>query len=154
MKIKELYAPLFLGDRMLIHDISAALGLTQAKKAEFVKDYYKNDESKLLKWAKIIKRKCPDYFDNFIKITELPITESYKKGNDSMIIKEAESYGWVVEDYDAYDAYQFACDNFGKEYVDDQIIDTLSQEELASSLAYLFRMWNFEEWDEYIANRE
>ena len=152
-QLDEFYAPLFLGDRLIMHDICNALGLSSAKKDEFIKDYYKNDENKLIMWAKRIKRKCPKFFDTFIELAELDddlVNENFNmKGKRNTIVKEANSYGWVVEDYDAYEAYQFACDNFGKEYVDDQIIDTLSTEELASSLAYLFRMWDFEDWNEY-----
>lgn len=62
-------------------------------------------------------------------------------------LTEAESYGWVVEDWDAIEAYEFACEYMGKEYVDGAIVDTLSSEDLASSLAYLFRMWDFREWE-------
>jgi hypothetical protein len=61
---------------------------------------------------------------------------------------EAESYGWVVEDYEAQEAYQFACDYFGKDALDSEIVDTLSNEELASSLAFIFRMNDFREWDQ------
>ena len=77
--LKEFYAPLFLGDRLYLHDISYALGLSSNKKDEFIKDYYKNDESKLSKWAKLIKKKCPKYYDIFIEIAELdePLSESY-----------------------------------------------------------------------------
>jgi hypothetical protein len=64
-------------------------------------------------------------------------------------LREAESYGWVVEDWDGHEAYEFACDRLGKEYVDDAIVDTLAEEEIASSLAYLFRMWDFREWESY-----
>lgn len=41
-----------------------------------------------------------------------------------------------------------ACDTYGQEYVDHEIVETLSTSELASSLAYLFRMWDFRKWDE------
>lgn len=64
-------------------------------------------------------------------------------------IKAAESYGWVVDSNEAWEAYEFACETLGKEYVDDAIVDTLSVDDVASSLAYLFRMWDFREWDEY-----
>jgi hypothetical protein len=67
---------------------------------------------------------------------------------ENKMLQEAESYGWVVESYEAYEAYNMACDYFGKEYVNDQIVDTLSDDELAASLAYLFRMWDFRQWDE------
>lgn len=71
-----------------------------------------------------------------------------KRIKENKMLQEAESYGWVVESYEAYEAYDMACDYFGKEYVNDQIVDTLSDDELASSLAYLFRMWDFRQWDE------
>lgn len=61
---------------------------------------------------------------------------------------EAESYGWVVEDWEAREAYEFACDRIGKDYVDDQIVDCLSSEELAQCLVHLFRNWDFREWEE------
>jgi hypothetical protein len=60
---------------------------------------------------------------------------------------EAESYGWVVEDWEASEAYDLACEYMGKDYVDDAIINCISSEELAACLAYLFRMWDFREWD-------
>ena len=63
-------------------------------------------------------------------------------------IKAAESYGWVVDSGEAWEAYEFACDYFGKEYLDDQIVSGLSTDELAESLAYIFRMSDFREWDE------
>lgn len=63
-------------------------------------------------------------------------------------IKAAESYGWVVDSSEAWEAYEFACDYFGKEYLDDQIVSGLSTDELAESLAYIFRMNDFREWDD------
>lgn len=65
-------------------------------------------------------------------------------------VTAAESYGWVVEDHQAWEAYEFACDYFGKEYLDDQIVSGLSSEELAASLAFIFRMNEFREWEDYI----
>ena len=59
---------------------------------------------------------------------------------------EAESYGWVVNEDEAKEAYYFFCDHIGKEEVDDAIVESLSVDELASSLAFLFRMYEFEEW--------
>ena len=63
-------------------------------------------------------------------------------------VTAAESYGWVVDENEAWDAYEFVCDYMGKEYVDDAIVNTLSVDDVASSLAYLFRMWDFREWEE------
>lgn len=67
-------------------------------------------------------------------------------------IKSAESYGWVVEESEAWEAYEFACDYLGKETVDAEIIQGLSTDELAESLAYMFRMYDFREW--YDRNEE
>ena len=63
-------------------------------------------------------------------------------------IKAAESYGWEVDSSEAWEAYEFACDYFGKENLDDQIVSGLSTDELAESLVYIFRMNDFREWDE------
>lgn len=69
-------------------------------------------------------------------------------------LKEAENNGWVVEDDDAWEAYEFACDRMGKETVDNAIIRALSYKQLAECLAYIFRMYDFEEWNEYNSESE
>jgi hypothetical protein len=61
-------------------------------------------------------------------------------GKGKKSVKAAESYGWVVEESEAWNAYEAACDAWGKEYVDDQIVSGLSTDELAASLAFMFRM--------------
>ena len=61
-------------------------------------------------------------------------------GKGKKSVKAAESYGWVVEESEAWDAYEAACDAWGKEYVDGQIVSGLSTDELAASLAFMFRM--------------
>lgn len=63
-------------------------------------------------------------------------------------ITAAESYGWVVENNEVDESYELACDTYGQEDVDHEIVETLSTSELASSLAFLFRNWNFRKWDE------
>ena len=60
-----------------------------------------------------------------------------------------ESYGWVVDSSEAQEAYDFACEVIGKDTVDSDIVGTLSYDELSDALAYLFRMWDFEEWEKY-----
>lgn len=62
-------------------------------------------------------------------------------------ITAANNYGWVVESWEAQEAYDFACDYFGKEDLDDQIIRAISNEELAECLAFIFRMNDFREWE-------
>lgn len=61
-------------------------------------------------------------------------------------IRAAEDGGWVVESWEAWDAYEFACEYMGKESVDEQIIQSLSTDELAACLAFIFRMNDFDEW--------
>lgn len=61
-------------------------------------------------------------------------------GKGKKSVKAAESYGWVVEESEAWDAYEAACNAWGKDYVDDQIVSGLSTDELAASLAFMFRM--------------
>lgn len=74
--------------------------------------------------------------------------EANKKSAKRRPVKAAESYGWVVDENEAWEAYEFACDYFGKENLDDQIVSSLSVDELASSLAFIFRMNDFREWEE------
>ena len=54
------------------------------------------------------------------------ISESVKRA-----LKEAENGGWVVENNE----------------VNEAIVRTLTTDQIAESLAYLFRMWDFEEWN-------
>lgn len=73
------------------------------------------------------------------------------KNNNSTIksnksVMAGESYGWVVDANEAQEAYDFACEYFGKEELDADIVSCLSSDELADNLAYIFRMNDFEEW--------
>lgn len=70
------------------------------------------------------------------------------------IFNEAESYGWVVNDLEAREAYDFACDYFGKEELDSQIVRCLGSEELAKCLAFIFRMNEFDEWENRNADED
>ena len=67
---------------------------------------------------------------------------------------EGESYGWVVEPWEAWDAYDMACDSMGKDYVDDAIVHCMDTDELSECLAFLFRNWDFTEWDERESQNE
>lgn len=63
-------------------------------------------------------------------------------------VKAAESYGWVVESWEAQEAYDLAAEYWGVDDINQQIVDCIDQDELASCLAYIFRMNDFREWDE------
>ena len=74
--------------------------------------------------------------------------KSNRRINKRRPVKAAESYGWEVDSSEAWEAYEFACDYFGKENLDDQIVSGLGTDELAEALVYIFRMNDFREWDE------
>ena len=65
------------------------------------------------------------------------------------MLKEAENGGWVVDSTEARDAYELAVTEMGKDTIDSAIIRSLSDEQLAQCLAYIFRMYDFREWEEY-----
>lgn len=65
------------------------------------------------------------------------------------ILREGESGGWVVDDNEAEDAYNLAVSEFGNEKVNAAIVRAMNSHTLAEILAYLFRMWDFRQWDEY-----
>ena len=69
------------------------------------------------------------------------ISESVKRA-----LKEAENGGWVVENNEVNEAMEMAIQHFGEEYVNEAIVRTLTTDQIAESLAYLFRMWDFREW--------
>lgn len=68
--------------------------------------------------------------------------------NNKRLVKEGESYGWVVDSSEAWEAYEFACDYLGKDYLDGQIVSSLGTESLAESLEYIFRIHDFNDWKE------
>lgn len=69
------------------------------------------------------------------------------KASKQTPVTAANSYGWVVESWEAQDAYEFACEYFGEEDLNKQIVDCMSSDELAACLAFLFRMNDFREWE-------
>lgn len=83
-----------------------------------------------------------------IKLTEQQLLNLASKIARKMV-NEAESYGWVVDDNEAQEAYQFAAQRLGTERINQDIVDTIGNETLAKCLAFIFRMNDFREWDEY-----
>ena len=63
------------------------------------------------------------------------------------VIKSAESYGWVVNSSDANRALNMWIEAVGEEQAYKDIVDTLSSDAIAESLAYIFRMNDFSEWN-------
>lgn len=88
-----------------------------------------------------------------MKIKESQLRDIIKE-SVKHILKEAEDYGWVVENDEAREAYEMACEYMGKEYVDEAIIESLGTEQLAECLAFIFRMNDFREWYDKKASEE
>lgn len=65
-------------------------------------------------------------------------------------LKEAESYGWKVNDWQAKEAYEFAIESgyWDEESLNADIVQAISDSELAACLAFIFRMNDFQEWEE------
>lgn len=66
--------------------------------------------------------------------------------NNKRLVKEGESYGWVVDSSEAWEAYDLACEYFGKEYMADQLASYMGLDDLSEALAYIFRQHDFTAW--------
>ena len=74
------------------------------------------------------------------------IKKLYINENNKRVVKEGESSGWTVDSSEAWDAYDMACDYFGKDYIADQIASYIGTETLSEALAYIFRQHDFSQW--------
>lgn len=77
------------------------------------------------------------------------VEESTKK-----IIKEAESGGWVVDSSEAQEAYDLAVQEMGEETINSAIVRSLGDELLAQCLAYIFRQYDFRQWQSRFDNQD
>lgn len=77
------------------------------------------------------------------------MNESKLKRIIRQTINEAVNGGWEVETSEAQEAYNLAVNILGKETIDDAIIRAMGDTQLAEILAYVFRMYDFTEWEEY-----
>lgn len=68
------------------------------------------------------------------------------KESVNRIIKEAENGGWVVDSSEAQEAYNLAVQEIGEEKINSAIVRCLCGETLAQCLAYIFRQYDFREW--------
>lgn len=68
------------------------------------------------------------------------------KESVNRIIKEAENGGWVVDSSEAQESYNLAVQEIGEEKVNSAIVRCLGDETLAQCLAYIFRQYDFREW--------
>lgn len=77
------------------------------------------------------------------------VSESKLRQMISEAVMEAVNGGWEVEDNEAEAAYNLAVEKLGKEVINDAIVRAMPNHTLAELLAYIFRMYDFREWDEY-----
>lgn len=80
-----------------------------------------------------------------IRLTESDLQKIVKE-TAHRIIKEAESGGWVVDSSEAQDAYNLAVQEMGEETINSAIVRCLGDEALAQCLAYIFRQYDFRQW--------
>ena len=80
-----------------------------------------------------------------MRLTEKDLHNIVKE-SVNRIIKEAENGGWVVDSSEAQEAYNLAVQEIGEEKVNSAIVRCLGDETLAQCLAYIFRQYDFREW--------
>lgn len=80
-----------------------------------------------------------------IRLTESDLHKIIKESTKK-IIKEAESGGWVVDATEAQEAYELAVQEMGEEAINSAIVRSLGDETLAQCLAYIFRQYDFRQW--------
>ena len=80
-----------------------------------------------------------------IRLTEQDLRRIVKE-SAKRIIKEAESGGWVVDSSEAQEAYNLAVQEMGEETINSAIVRCLGDETLAQCLAYIFRQYDFKQW--------
>ena len=71
-------------------------------------------------------------------------------------VTAAESYGWEVPDDRAQEAYDFAIESgyWDEASLNADIVNAISTDELAACLAFIFRMNDFQPWDDYLNGEE
>ena len=80
-----------------------------------------------------------------IRLTESELRNIVEEST-KRIIKEAESGGWVVDSSEAQEAYDLAVQEMGEETINSAIVRSLGDEVLAQCLAYIFRQYDFRQW--------
>lgn len=88
---------------------------------------------------------------NIIRLTESDLHKIVKESTER-IIKEAESGGWIVDTTEAQEAYELAVQEMGEEAINSAIVRSLGDETLAQCLAYIFRQYDFRQWQSRYEN--
>lgn len=87
-----------------------------------------------------------------IRLTESELRNIVEEST-KRIIKEAESGGWVVDSSEAQEAYDLAVQEMGEETINSAIVRSLGDEVLAQCLAYIFRQYDFRQWQSRFDNQ-
>ena len=89
---------------------------------------------------------------------EEPISDVWKrKREDDMMdesVNEAESGVWVVDSSEAQEAYNLAVQEMGEDTINSAIVRNLGDEALAQCLAYIFRQYDFRQWQSRFDSQE
>lgn len=88
-----------------------------------------------------------------IRLTESELRNIVEEST-KRIIKEAESGGWVVDSSEAQEAYDLAVQEMGEETINSAIVRSLGDEVLAQCLAYIFRQYDFRQWQSRFDNQD
>lgn len=81
-----------------------------------------------------------------VRLTESDLHRIVKE-SVNILMNEGEDYGWVVNSYEAQDAYDLAVEQMGEETVNREIVRCLGSDTLADCLAHMFRMYDFRQWN-------
>lgn len=65
------------------------------------------------------------------------------------VLKEANSYGWEVDNSEATLAYKYMAQEIGNEELNAAIVRAMGDSALADIMAYLLRMYDMRGWEEY-----
>lgn len=85
--------------------------------------------------------------NNVIRLTEGQLKKIVSESLHRML-NEAENGGWVIENDEAWEAYEYACQELGKEEMADLLAAAMGSNQLAEIMAYIFRMNDLKEWYE------
>lgn len=80
-----------------------------------------------------------------VRLTESDIHNIVKR-SVKRILNEAENGGWVVDSSEAQEAYELAVNELGEDEINRAIVRCISDETLAQCLAYIFRQYDFRQW--------
>jgi len=112
-----------------------------------VKDIADNMSTKeVKKFAKTKRKGLPEKVsENVVRLTEEQLMNLVKESVHT-ILSEAENGGWVVDTTEAQEAYNLAAQEMGEDDLNRAIVRCMGDEALAQCLAYIFRQYDFRQW--------